>query len=259
MRGIRGTRGSSRSAAIFGAATTVAVFAVVLLAVLPVASAAPPKAIVKFAAPYVGAIAFDHAPHIQTGCGGSTAIGTYPTFNQSNGQEQWSISATETACTAPSAGTDTQYVKSGLTNLSFTVASNGTYNFTAHWVANGTFNYSVAYSSPNSTGLTISYRVAPVLCLVDELSNVSTCRTAAVHVVSFSSGSGSVAVAFSIIQTFKNAALTAGVPYSFAAYLYAHVAASASSLAPAGSSATGALNFVGTNHDAALTEVKVFP
>jgi hypothetical protein len=244
-----------------GAVLGVVVVALLLLSLPSAAGASPAaKALVKFAPPYVGATAYDQNHHAKTGCGGTYTLGWSPSFNLTNGRAQWAAGSAVSACRLGTGGTATNYVRSGVSDLNFTVGTNGSYEVTAHWMANGTFSYSVFSSSNVTTGFSVSYHLAPYLCLMDFTNSSEKCSAPAPYTQTFTVGNGTVGVAFSILQLYQHATLVAGHAYGIEAYLYAYVTASVPA-GPMSGNAGGSLNFASTGTPGwggYLTHVKVF-
>jgi hypothetical protein len=240
----------------------VAVVALLLLSLPSAAGASPAaaKAVVKFAPPYVGATAYDQVHHTKSGCGGSATVATAPSFNLSSGRAQWTIGSSIIACSSGTGGSVTNFVRSGVTDLNFSVATTGSYNVTAHWVVNGTFAYSFVSTANNSTGWSLSYHLAPFLCLMDYTNSTERCSSSAPYTLTSTNGSGSFGVGFSVVQLFRHAALTSGSSYGLEAYLYGFVTAT-SPAGPTTGSAYGALDFSSTgvpSWGGSLSHVKVF-
>jgi hypothetical protein len=233
------------------AGVAAATVAVALLLTLPTSAAASPTALFKFAAPYTGASAYDQAHHTRSGCGGTFATGTAPTFNLTSGRSQWSEGAGVTACSNGTAGTAKEFVRSGVTDLNFTAATTGVYNVTAHWTTNASFSYALP-----SVGYTAAYHLQPFLCLIDLSNATSHCGMAPASRLTFSSGNGTVTITYSVVQLLRNAPVTAGSAYSIEAYLYAFVTVSSSSGVVSGTG-SAALNMTGS-WGGYLTHVKVF-
>jgi hypothetical protein len=222
---------------------------------LPTTAAASPTAFVKFAAPYTGAASYDQAHHTRTGCGGTFPSGTAPTFNLTTGLAQWTQGAGVTACASGIAGSATEFVRSGVTDLNFTAATNGSYNVTAHWVTNGSF----AYALPAS-GFTATYRLQAYLCLIDWSALTSHCGKAPADKLTITSGNGTVGVAYSVVELLRNSTVTAGTTYGIEAYLYGFVTVTSANGVVSGSgSAMLRMASAGTPvWGGYLTHVKVF-
>lgn len=232
-----------------------------LVTAFPLAGAAVPAihTIVKFTAPYTADTVYDHSSHSRTGCGASVGLPTSPSFNLTSGEAQWASSVTVTACTSGFGGTGTQWTRTGVTNVNFTVPTNGSYNFTSHWNLTATFTYNVSAGINTTTNATFfaAYRIAPVLCLYDRTLATGHCYTAHGPQGMFTTGSGSVPITYSIVQLLRhNTFLTAGDQYYLQAYVLAHVVAGSPS-GPTTGAATATLDLSGAN-GAHLLALKIY-
>lgn len=267
IQAFRCSRAPARYTVLIPVAAGLAV-ALFLLASLPLAGASPPiRTIQRFTAPYTADAAYDHsAEHARSGCGGSFAVPTPPTFNLTTGESQWAISAHAAACANGSYVRAIQYVRSGVTDVNFTVPSSGQYNFTEHWNGTATFSYNLSAGASSSNGTFYAeYVLQAAVCLYDRTAGSGGCSwgaAVAAHAV-FTTGNGSgpangtVHSTYSVVKLLRHSSLIAGHQYYLRGIISGWVQVGDFGGLTTGS-ASGLLDLTGTHGGAYLVGMRIY-
>ena len=158
-----------------------------------------------------------------------------------------------------------QYTEAGVTNLSFTVPTSGSYNLTAHWNVSATFTYNLSAGATSSGGTFLAdYRIVPVFCVFDKTTSTGGCSSARPFQAAYvppSNGSRSinatVPVQFNTVHLLRHVPLVAGDSYYLRIFLLSHVQAD-SALGLTTGSAVAYLDVAAPQNGATLVASKVY-
>ncbi|MCI4337433.1 MAG: hypothetical protein L3K17_09675 [Thermoplasmata archaeon] len=183
-----------------------------------------------------------------------------------SGKATMAILADMTACSNGSVGYAIQHAHAGITDVNFTVPTNGTYKFNAQWNGSFTFVYNLSAGASSSNGTFYSeYFLLPIDCLFDRTSHYGGCDSAVGAVAQgvYTTGNGSapangrVQMNFSDYVHYHDNGLVSGHQYYLRLYLLAFVQVGDFGGLTTGS-ARAAFSMAGSGGSAHLLAIRVY-